>query len=142
MTTQPAAHPEATREQSSTTQPKKLSRKEMEARRLKAASMIGNLTKTALAGMCGVSRNTIYRWQKMRKQGKLTSTKATGRPRFLTPEQEQQLKIHCESGITYDGLAEQIAGFGVRFKGKDQLRRVRIRLGIPLIKMSPGRPRG
>lgn len=121
-----------------------LSREEMEARRLLAATeLLGGLTQSKVASKYGVSRTTASRWARALSNNGvdgLRKRRATGRPSRLRPDQLAQLReIYFEGALasgfesdrwTTSKLAQVIEQkFGVRYD-QDHVGRLLHKLGL------------
>lgn len=74
--------------------PSKLSRDQLEERRLYAQQLLatGEVNLKAIAETLGVSESTVRTWkQRLRERGSLQATRACGPPPRLSPEQRTQL---------------------------------------------------
>ena len=93
-----------------TWKPAKLSREQMEERRLEGARLIkrGEMSHAAIARQLGVSRAAIRNWAKQLEAGglrRLRRRKATGRPPKLNPAQRRELKRLLRRGALAAGFA-------------------------------------
>ena len=116
-----------------------LTRDQKETRRLQAArDLQDGAMPSDVARKYGVSRTAVYRWVKALQAGhNLKRTKATGRPRKLTPDQLAEIKRLCISGPPTQGfgwtgtrVAKMIQErYGVKYN-PDHVLRILYRLGI------------
>jgi transposase len=90
-------------------QPAKLSREQMEERRLEGARLIkrGKWSRAAIARQLGVSRRAVENWAKALKAGglrRLRRRKASGRPVKLSAEPQRELKRLLKRGALAAGF--------------------------------------
>src|ERR671919_1667445 len=89
--------------------PTKLTRAQMEERRLAAARLLrqGKLSLSEIAKRLGVSPVAVHKWRRRLDEGgkrALRRAAAPGRPCKLTPEQEQQLFRLLDAGASAAGF--------------------------------------
>ena len=89
--------------------PTKLTRAQMEERRLEAARLLrrGKLSQSEIARRLGVTPAAVHKWRlRLSEGGKpaLRRAVAPGRPCKLTPEQEQQLFRLLDAGASAAGF--------------------------------------
>lgn len=128
-------------------EPKRLTREQMEERRLEGARLLraGRLSQAAIARRLGVSRAAVCQWAKQLAQGGLRGLrrrKASGRPARLTSAQQQAVRQKLKRGALAAGFpterwtmgrVQQLIGreFGVRYHVK-YINRLLARLGWSL----------
>jgi len=89
--------------------PTKLTRAQMEERRLEAARLLrqGKLSLSEIARRLGVTPAAVHKWRRRLDEGgkrALRRVTAPGRPCKLTPEQEQQLFRLLDAGASAAGF--------------------------------------
>ncbi len=89
--------------------PAKLTRTQMEERRLAAARLLrqGRLSQSEIARRLGVTPAAVHKWQRRLDAGgkrALRRAATPGRPCKLTPEQEQRLTRLLDAGATAAGF--------------------------------------
>ena len=135
-----------------TWKPARLTREQMEERRLEGARMLkaGKLSKAEIARELGVTRGSVTAWAKAIEAGgirRLRQQKSTGRKSKLSAEQEKKLKRLLDRGALAAGFAtdrwtqvrvsELIKKeFDIRYH-PNSLRRVLDRLGYSVQKPLP-----
>jgi transposase len=93
-----------------TWKPTKLSREQLEERRLAGARLIrrGKVSLAAIARQLGVSREAVRNWAKQLEAGglrRLRRREPTGRPPKLSPAQRRELKRLLKRGALAAGFA-------------------------------------
>ena len=89
--------------------PSKYTRAQLEERRLAALDIIqvGRQSNQQIADHFGVSIHTVYTWkERLKRQGGLEATPATGRPARLTLEQQQTISTLLEEGALAHGFPD------------------------------------
>ena len=89
--------------------PTKLTRSQMEERRLEAARLLrqGRLSQSEIARRLGVTPAAVHKWRRRLGEGgkrALRRATASGRPCKLSPEQEQQLFRLLDAGARAAGF--------------------------------------
>lgn len=89
--------------------PSKYTRAQLEERRLAALQTIlaGGQSNQQIADHFGVSVHTVYTWkERLKRQGGLEATPATGRPARLTLEQQQTISTLLQEGALMHGFPD------------------------------------